>query len=112
MAKEKRGTGRLTVQISVFLERVDGNGYRARGTGPFAASAEGSTREEALARLREEIQALFKKSGTEVVALEIGHDPHPWLEFAGMHKDDPWIEDWKRSVAEYRRKVEEDPNAL
>jgi hypothetical protein len=99
------------VQISVFLDRVNGNGYRARGGEPFAVSAEGSTREEALARLREEIQTLFK-NGTEVVALEIGHDPHPWLDLAGMHKDDPWIDDWKRSVAEYRKRVDEDPDAL
>ena len=28
---------------------------------------------------------------------------NPWIEFAGMFKDDPWIEDWKRSMADYRR---------
>ncbi len=32
------------------------------------------------------------------------------MEFAGMFKDDPWIDDWKRSVEEYRRKVDEDPD--
>ena len=99
------------MQISVLVDRVKGNGYRARGAEPFGLSAEGSTREEALANLREEIRALAK-SGIELVALDIGLDPHPWLELAGMHKDDPWIDDWKRSVAEYRQKVDEDPNAL
>jgi hypothetical protein len=102
--------GRSTVQISVLVDRVEGNGYRARSTAPFAVSAEGSTRAEALAKLRGEIQTLL--NGTEVVALDIGHDPHPWLELAGMHKGVPWIEDWKRSVAEYRQKVDEDPDAL
>jgi hypothetical protein len=29
-----------------------------------------------------------------------------------MFKDDPWIEDWKRSIEEYRRQVDEDPNTL
>ncbi len=29
-----------------------------------------------------------------------------------MFKDDPWIEDWKRSVEEYREQVDEDPNML
>jgi hypothetical protein len=29
-----------------------------------------------------------------------------------MFKDDPWIEDWKKSVEEYRQKVDEDPDAL
>jgi hypothetical protein len=39
------------MQIPVLVERVKGNGYRARGTEPFAISAKGSTREEALAKL-------------------------------------------------------------
>jgi hypothetical protein len=34
------------------------------------------------------------------------------MEFAGMFKDDPWLDDWKNSVEEYRRKVDEDPDAL
>jgi hypothetical protein len=99
------------VQVSVLLDRVKGNGYRARGTEPFAITAKGSTREEALTKLRAKIQAILKE-GTEVVVLEIGSEPNPWMEFAGMYKDDPWIDDWKRSVEEYRQKVEDDPDAL
>jgi hypothetical protein len=34
------------------------------------------------------------------------------MEFAGMFKDDPWIDDWKRSIKEYRQQVEDDPSAL
>jgi hypothetical protein len=30
------------MQIPVLVERVKGNGYRARGTEPFAKSAKGS----------------------------------------------------------------------
>jgi hypothetical protein len=29
-----------------------------------------------------------------------------------MFKDDPWIEEWKQSIEEYRQKVEDDPDAL
>jgi predicted RNase H-like HicB family nuclease len=99
------------MQIPVLVERVKGNGYRARGKDPFAVSARGSTREEALAKLRAKIQSRLK-NGTEVVGLEIAQDQHPWLEFAGMFKGDPWIDDWKRSIEEYRQKVEDDPDAL
>jgi predicted RNase H-like HicB family nuclease len=99
------------MQIPVLIERVKGNGYRARGTEPFALSAKGATREEALAKLRAKIESRLK-NGTELVGLEIGPSSHPWMEFAGMFKDDPWIEDWKKSVEEYRRKVDEDPDAL
>jgi predicted RNase H-like HicB family nuclease len=97
------------MQIPVLVEQVKGNGYRARGKDPFALSARGATREEALAKLRAKIQARLKK-GAEVVALEIGPAPHPWMEFAGMLKDDPWVDDWVRSMAEYRQQVEDDPN--
>src|SRR5580704_3544383 len=98
------------MQIPVLLERVKGNGYRARGTEPFAVSAKGSTREEALARLRAKIQTRLK-NGTELVGLDIGPQD-PWTEFARMFKDDPWIDDWKRSIEEYRQKVDSDPDAL
>src|SRR5438876_3769475 len=98
------------MQIPVVVERVKGNGYRARGKDPFAVSAKGATREEALAKLRAKIQTRLK-NGTEVVGLEIGPPPHAWMEFAGMFKDDPWIEEWKQSVEEYRRQVEDEPDA-
>ena len=97
------------MQIPVLIERVKGNGYRARGTEPFAVSAKGSTREEALAKLRAKIETRLKK-GSELVGLDIAPQPHPWMEFAGMFKDDPWIEDWVQSMAEYRQQVEDDPN--
>jgi hypothetical protein len=96
------------MQIPVLLERVKGNGYRARSMEPFAVSAKGSTREEALAKLRAKIQSRLRK-GTEFVGLEIGPPAHPWLEFAGMFKDDPDIDEWVKSMAEYRQQVEEDP---
>ena len=64
-----------------------------------------------MAKLRAKIQARLKK-GTEVLGLEIGPEPHPWMEFAGMFKDDPWIDDWKRSIEEYRQKVDDNPHAL
>ena len=59
------------MQIPVLVERVKGNGYRARGKEPFTVSARGATREEALAKLRAKILTRLK-NGTEVMALEIG----------------------------------------
>ena len=34
------------------------------------------------------------------------------MELAGLFKDDPWIDDWKRSVEESRQKVDDNPDAL
>jgi hypothetical protein len=99
------------MQIAVLVERVKGNGYRASGKEPFAVSARGATREEALAKLRAKIHTRLK-NGMDIVGLEVGSQPDPWMEFAGMFKGDPWIDDWKNSVDEYRQKVEEDPDSL
>src|SRR6185312_8336777 len=100
------------MQIPVLIEPIARNGYQAKGIEPFAVSAKGATREEALAKLRAKIEKRLKK-GAEVVGLEIGGtSSDPWMEFAGMHKGDPWIEDWKRSNEKYRKQVDEDPNTL
>jgi hypothetical protein len=99
------------MQIPVLVERTGRNGYRAQGMEPFALSAKGATREEALAKLRAKIEKRLK-NGAELVGLEVGRPADPWMEFAGMFKNDPWIEDWKRSIEEYRRQVDEDPNTL
>jgi hypothetical protein len=98
------------MQIPVLVERIQGKGYRARSKNPFVVSARGATREEALVKLRAKIQARLKKTGTELVGLEIGLVPDPLAEFAGMFKDDPLIDDWVQSIAEYRQQVEDDPN--
>jgi hypothetical protein len=99
------------MQIPVLLERIKGDGFRARGSEPFAMTAKGATREEALTKLRTKIQSRLSK-GNELVALEVGPEGNPWVEFAGMFKDDPWIADWKQSVEEYRQRVDDDPDAL
>jgi predicted RNase H-like HicB family nuclease len=103
--------GEPAMQIPVLIEPLAKNGYRACGMEPFAVSAKGATREEALAKLRAKIEGRLKK-GAQLVGLEIGASSDPWIEFAGMFKDDPWIEDWKRSIEEYRKQVDENPDTL
>ena len=64
------------MQISVLVEPVAGNGYRAKGAEPFGFSAEGATREEAIAKVRQLCQAR-PSGGAEVVTVEVGSPPHP-----------------------------------
>jgi hypothetical protein len=97
------------MQIPVLIEPIARNGYRAQVVEPFAVSAKGATREEALSKLRAKIESRLKK-GAEIVGLEVGTPPHSWMEFAGMFKDDPWIDEWVQAMAEYRQQVEDDPN--
>src|ERR1700688_814340 len=107
MSHTKRGAG--TMRIPVVVEPLKGNGDRARGKEPFAVSAKGATREEALAKLRAKIQTRLK-NGTEIVGLEVGSQPHPLAEFAGMFKDDPYFADVLKIMAENRQQVDNDPD--
>src|SRR5690348_5928209 len=47
------GGGAASMRISVLIEPVPGNGYRARGGEPLGLIAEGATRDKALQKLRE-----------------------------------------------------------
>jgi hypothetical protein len=97
------------MQIPILIEPVNGNGYRSRGGEQFALSAEGATREEVLAKLREQLDARLR-NGSEVVSLDVPVEPHPLAQFAGMFKDDPLFESWQKSIAKYRREADADPN--
>jgi predicted RNase H-like HicB family nuclease len=99
------------MQIPVLIERIAGDGYRARGGEPLAFSAEGATREEALARFKEQIRARLS-NGAEMVSVELPSAPSALAEFAGMFKDDPLFDDWQKAIADYRREVENDPDYL
>jgi predicted RNase H-like HicB family nuclease len=98
------------MQFPVLVEKVKGNGYRARGSEPFALSARGATREQAIAKLQTKIQTRLQKEKSEIVAIEIGAQPHPWMQFAGMFKDEPLFDDWQNAIEEYRRKVDSEPD--
>ena len=42
--------------------------------------------------------------------LELVAEPHPLAEFVGIFKDDPMLDEWKRAMANYRRKIDEKPD--
>jgi hypothetical protein len=94
------------MRLSVLIEPVPGHGYRAKGGEPFAVTAEGATRDDALQKLREIIEGKVA-AGAEIVTLDVPFPEHPWLPFAGMYRDDPLVEEWKQTMAELRRQDDE-----
>jgi predicted RNase H-like HicB family nuclease len=95
------------MRLSVLIEPVPGQGYLAKGGEPFAVTAEGATRDDALQKLREIIEGKIA-AGAEIVTLDVPFPEHPWLPFAGMFRDDTLVEEWKQTLAELRRQDEED----
>jgi hypothetical protein len=93
----------MNIQIPVAIEKVAGNGYRARGGDPLGLYAEGETREEAVAKLREKIRDQLA-AGVEYTAVELPVKEHPLARFAGMYDpNDPLVQDWLQIMAENRR---------
>jgi predicted RNase H-like HicB family nuclease len=97
----------IAMRISVLIEPVPGNGYRARGSEPLGLIAEGATRDKALQKLRELIDERVA-AGAEIVSIDLPEQKtsHTWLPYAGMMKDDSLVEEWKQAMAEYRRQVD------
>ncbi|HVS34938.1 MAG TPA: hypothetical protein VMS17_05110 [Gemmataceae bacterium] len=90
----------------MLIEPVANNGYRATGGSPLPVVIEAATREEALAKIKETLEARLR-NGAELVQVELGPQPHPLAEFAGMFKDDPYFEDVLKIMAENRRKMDQ-----
>ena len=99
------------MQFPVLVEPVANNGYRASSGAPLALSADGATEEEALAKLRHQLNARMN-AGSKIVPLEVSVAPHPLAEFAGMFKDDPLFEAVVETMAENRRRRNADPDVL
>jgi hypothetical protein len=44
--------------------------------------------------------------------VELPQRANPWLDGAGMFRDDPLFDDWQRAIAEYRREADGIADAL
>ncbi|MBA4187699.1 MAG: hypothetical protein C0467_06730 [Planctomycetaceae bacterium] len=80
------------MELSVLVQHTAGNGFRAWCGEPIPASAEGATREEALARLRATLEG--KVQGVEVVRLTIptlGQVAEPTGTTGDEQLDDPEV---------------------
>ncbi len=99
------------MNIPVLIEPIANNGFRAPGGLPFDITVEGATRDEALGRLRAEIDKRMA-CGAIVVPLEITPtEDHPWVQGAGMFRDNPLFDAWQEAISEYRRQVDQDAEA-
>lgn len=100
------------MKIPVLIEPLPDHRYRATGAA-WEMSAEGGTSEEALDRLRLEVQQRLSH-GSEVTFLDteqlVPSKPaeHPLARFAGCMKDDPLYDEWQAAVSEYRASCDRD----
>lgn len=96
------------MDVQVFVERVNDDCFRASA---LTLSVEGTTRLEALNRLRELIQERLA-AGALVETIRIPDTP-PHAKYAGSwKKDDPVIQEYLAIIEENRRKADLEENPL
>jgi hypothetical protein len=96
------------MNIPVLIEPIANSGFRATGGLPFEIAVEGATRDEALGRLRAEIERRMAH-GAIVVPLELTPaEGHPWVQGAGMFRDNPLFDAWQQAISEYRQQRDQD----
>jgi hypothetical protein len=99
------------MKVPVLVQSENGNGFRAEVLPAQALAAEGPTAEDALKKLRGIIQAKLDE-GAQFACLEFAEEQSPWLKLIGVYKDDPYLDEYKRAIADYRKQVDEDPDRL
>jgi hypothetical protein len=92
------------VELSVLVQQTAADRFRAWCTVPVAAEAEGTTRDEALAKLKNEIDA--KTRGVEVVRLVIGR-PIPTTP---IWPDDEFTRAWLEGIKVARAAADQQPD--
>ena len=94
------------MEVTVFVERLGDETYRAETAQPIILATEGRTRDEAIERLQ--VLARQRLTAGEVVRLEIPEvpTPHPWIAFAGIWKDHPDFDAVLRHIATESRRLD------
>jgi len=101
------------VEIPVIIEQVNGSAYRVTGAGGLSVdlTAEGATAAEAIDRLAEQVRTRVN-AGAKLAELSVAAGAAPWKQDAGYLHDDPQYGLWREAMEDYRRKLDEDPEAL
>ena len=92
----------------VLVENKSEGTYTASLIGWPAMSAQGRTEDEAMRALRRSLATQLKHA--KIVPLNVSEE-RPWLETAGMFKDDPLADELDAMIADYRRERDADEHA-
>jgi predicted RNase H-like HicB family nuclease len=94
------------MRYTVFLKQ-DNNHYNAVIPLLPACSVEGRTREEVLENARLAIERTLIGMEVATVEVDLPKTSNPWLQTAGIFKDDPLFDEMLAEVASNRRSSDE-----
>ena len=94
------------MQIPVAIEPIGDGQFRAHSFPPFTAVAEGRTSDEAVSKVRAELDKELA-AGKQIVMVEVpAKEPNPIMAMAGWLKDDPLYDEWQEEIRKYRRQCD------
>jgi hypothetical protein len=94
----------------VLIENKPEGKYTASLIGLPSVKAQGQTEDEALAELRQSLTAQLRQARIVPLDVDLAPSENPWLQTAGLFKDDPLAEELDAVIAEYRRERDAEDN--
>jgi hypothetical protein len=98
------------MEITVLLETLAADGFRATSLSPKGFVVEAATREAALLQLNHLICEQYAHGEIVQMQIPLPGNTHPWHFLAGTWKDHPDAEEFEQHVQEYRRQLDADPD--
>ena len=106
MMLESTCNGYPSMNATVLVEKIGNKKYRATTSQPVPLKSEGASKDQALKRL----YALAKKrlAAGQLMQMNLPDVPaaNPWRAFAGIWKDHPDFEAFRKNIAAYRNSVD------
>src|SRR5208282_4231001 len=99
------------MNVSVVLEQLNDNAYRATSFAPVPLTTDAATRQQAVDRIREMIRD--KLCQVEVIQVEVAgkeETKDPWIALIGTWADNPDAAEVEQNMRKYREEVDADPN--
>lgn len=96
------------MQYQVFVQGQAGQGFIAAVIGMHDCIAEGQTKEEAIARARAALEERLAQGEIVTIEVESGNKPtgNPWLDSAGVFRNDPTFDDFLAEIEKNRRETD------
>ena len=94
------------VNYEVGIKRLKNGKYQTFVLNDPSLKASANSKEEAIKKLSERLQAFFKDTEIIDLEIEIPQPEHPWLQFAGMFENDPLFEKVLEPIQDYRNEID------
>jgi hypothetical protein len=98
------------MEISVLLEALPADGYRATTLTAAPVSTQAPSREQALEQVQRLVQEQLARGEVVQLHVTLPGETHAWRPLAGTWKDHPDVAAFEEGLREYRRQVDTDPD--